>query len=41
MTREADPTGAKLFRALLLDDMTINTGKNGPCAALRVKLVEG
>jgi hypothetical protein len=40
MTREADPTRAYLFQALLLGAMTIYTGKSGLTTALRVKLTE-
>jgi hypothetical protein len=40
MTGEADPAGAWLFQALLLDTMTIYTGKGGPATALRIKLTE-
>jgi hypothetical protein len=40
MTRETDPTRVWLFQALLLDAMTVYTGKSGPAAALRIKLTE-
>jgi hypothetical protein len=39
-TREMGPTGAWLFQPLLLDAMTIYTGKSGPSTALRIKLTE-
>jgi hypothetical protein len=40
MTREVDPTEAWLFQALLLDSMTIYTGKSSPAATLRIKLTD-
>jgi hypothetical protein len=40
MTREAGPTGAWLFQALVLDAMTIYTGKSDSVAALRIELTD-
>jgi hypothetical protein len=40
MTRGTDPAGAWLFQALLLDTMTIYTGKGGPATVLRIKLTK-
>jgi hypothetical protein len=40
MTKEAGPTRVYLFQALHLDTMIIYIGKNGPAAALRIKLME-